>query len=70
MPSTRSRWKREQALKFGATKAYATTIREAMADIAGITAGGMCKKVIVTVGEVHGKDARRLDEPHLGAPVC
>ena len=27
-----------------------------MADIAGITAGGMCKKVIVTVGEVHGKD--------------
>ena len=48
-------WKREQALKFGATKAYAT-IEEAMADIAGITAGGMCKKVIVTVGEVHGKD--------------
>ncbi|MFT4199468.1 NDMA-dependent alcohol dehydrogenase [Gordonia sp. (in: high G+C Gram-positive bacteria)] len=48
-------WKREQALKFGATKAYAS-IDEAMGDIAGITAGGMCKKVIVTVGEVHGKD--------------
>jgi len=25
-------------------------------EIAGITAGGMCQKVIVTVGEVHGKD--------------
>ncbi|MBF6209682.1 NDMA-dependent alcohol dehydrogenase [Nocardia puris] len=48
-------WKREQALKFGATHAYAT-VEEATAAAAEITAGGMAKKVIVTVGEVHGED--------------
>ncbi|WP_067652516.1 NDMA-dependent alcohol dehydrogenase [Nocardia harenae] len=48
-------WKREQALKFGATHAYATT-EEATAACAEITAGGMAKKVIVTVGEVRGGD--------------
>ena len=43
-----------------------------MADIAGITAGGMCKKVIVTVGEVHGKDIDDWMNLTLqgGAPVC
>ena len=48
-------WKREQALKFGATAAFATVEEAAMA-IAETTHGGMCQKVIVTVGEVHGKD--------------
>ncbi|MET8776885.1 NDMA-dependent alcohol dehydrogenase [Nocardia sp. NPDC004654] len=48
-------WKREQALKFGATHAYAT-LEEATAAAAEITAGGMAKKVIVAVGEVRGED--------------
>ncbi|MBO0854970.1 MAG: NDMA-dependent alcohol dehydrogenase, partial [Nocardia sp.] len=48
-------WKREQALKFGATHAYAT-IEEATQACAEITWGGMAKKVIVTVGEARGKD--------------
>ncbi|WP_040835733.1 NDMA-dependent alcohol dehydrogenase [Nocardia brevicatena] len=48
-------WKREQALKFGATHAY-TTIEEATAACAEITWGGMAKKVVVTVGEVRGED--------------
>lgn len=48
-------WKREQALKFGATHAYAT-IEEATAACAEITAGGMAKKVVVTVGEARGSD--------------
>ncbi|HEY9312079.1 NDMA-dependent alcohol dehydrogenase [Williamsia sp.] len=48
-------WKREQALKFGATHAFAS-VEEAAMTIAEVTAGGMAKKVIVTVGEVHGKD--------------
>jgi S-(hydroxymethyl)glutathione dehydrogenase / alcohol dehydrogenase len=48
-------WKREQALKFGATHAFAT-IEEATAAAAEITAGGMAKKVIVTVGHARGAD--------------
>ncbi|OBC14975.1 alcohol dehydrogenase [Gordonia sp. 852002-50816_SCH5313054-c] len=48
-------WKREQALKFGATAAFAS-IDEAAGAIAETTHGAMCRKVIVTVGEVHGKD--------------
>ncbi|MGW0634985.1 NDMA-dependent alcohol dehydrogenase [Nocardia salmonicida] len=48
-------WKRQQALKFGATHSYAT-VEEATAACAEITAGGMAKKVIVTVGEAHGRD--------------
>ncbi len=48
-------WKREQALKFGATHVF-STIEEATAAAAEITAGGMAKKVIVTVGEARGKD--------------
>lgn len=48
-------WKREQALKFGATHAFAN-IEEATAAVAEITAGGMARKTIVTVGEVHGED--------------
>ncbi len=48
-------WKREQAMKFGATHAFAS-VEEAAMNIAELTAGHMCHKVIVTVGEVHGKD--------------
>ncbi|WP_431817891.1 NDMA-dependent alcohol dehydrogenase [Gordonia jacobaea] len=48
-------WKREQALKFGATAAFAS-IDEAAGAIAETTHGAMCRKVIVTVGEVNGKD--------------
>ncbi|MFC9788384.1 NDMA-dependent alcohol dehydrogenase [Rhodococcus sp. NPDC127528] len=48
-------WKREQALKFGATHVFAS-VEEAAGAIAEITAGGMAKKTIVTVGEVHGED--------------
>lgn len=48
-------WKRDQALKFGATHVY-PDVFSAMAGIAEVTAGGMAKKVIVTVGELHGED--------------
>jgi S-(hydroxymethyl)glutathione dehydrogenase/alcohol dehydrogenase len=48
-------WKREQALKFGATHAY-PDVDSAMAAIAEITWGKMAQKVIVTVGELKGKD--------------
>ncbi|NLU82123.1 NDMA-dependent alcohol dehydrogenase [Rhodococcus sp. HNM0569] len=48
-------WKREQALKFGATHAF-PSVEESMGPVAEITAGGMAKKTIVTVGEVHGDD--------------
>ena len=48
-------WKREQALKFGATEAFAD-VTGAAASIAEATRGLMCQKVIVTVGHVEGKD--------------
>ncbi|GAC1395335.1 MAG: NDMA-dependent alcohol dehydrogenase [Mycobacterium sp.] len=48
-------WKRDAALKFGATQAY-PDINAAMMGIAETTAGLMAKKVIVTVGELDGKD--------------
>ena len=48
-------WKREQALKFGATHVY-DSVASATAGAADVTAGGMAKKVIVTVGEVSGED--------------
>ena len=48
-------WKRDQALKFGATHVY-EDINAAMMGIAEVTQGFMAKKVIVTVGEVHGAD--------------
>jgi S-(hydroxymethyl)glutathione dehydrogenase / alcohol dehydrogenase len=48
-------WKRDAALKFGATHAY-PDIESAFAGIAEATAGLMAKTVIVTVGELHGKD--------------
>ncbi|MEA2771693.1 MAG: S-(hydroxymethyl)glutathione dehydrogenase / alcohol dehydrogenase, partial [Acetobacteraceae bacterium] len=48
-------WKRDAALKFGATHAY-PDLESAFAGIAEVTWGLMAKKVIVTVGELHGSD--------------
>jgi S-(hydroxymethyl)glutathione dehydrogenase / alcohol dehydrogenase len=51
-------WKREQALKFGATHAYAD-IDTATAAIADLTVGRMARKVIVTVGRSNGADLEK-----------
>ncbi|MBX7432042.1 NDMA-dependent alcohol dehydrogenase [Mycobacterium sp. Y57] len=48
-------WKREQALKFGATHVY-PDVETAMMGIAEVTAGGMARKTIITVGELKGAD--------------
>jgi S-(hydroxymethyl)glutathione dehydrogenase/alcohol dehydrogenase len=48
-------WKRDQALKFGATHVY-PDIFAAMGGMMEVTHGVMARKVIVTVGEVHGAD--------------
>lgn len=48
-------WKRDQALKFGATHVY-PDINTAMAGVMEVTWGLMAKKVIVTVGELAGAD--------------
>ena len=51
-------WKRDQALKFGATHAY-SDIDTALAAIADITVGRMARKVIVTVGRADGADLEK-----------
>jgi S-(hydroxymethyl)glutathione dehydrogenase/alcohol dehydrogenase len=48
-------WKRDAALKFGATHTY-PDIESAFGGVAEVTQGLMAKKVIVTVGELDGKD--------------
>lgn len=48
-------WKRDQALKFGATHAF-PDIASAFPGIIEATAGLMAKKVVVTVGELQGAD--------------
>lgn len=48
-------WKRERALEFGASHTY-PDVKSAMAGIAEVTRGAMCRKVIVTVGRTEGKD--------------
>jgi S-(hydroxymethyl)glutathione dehydrogenase / alcohol dehydrogenase len=48
-------WKRDTALKFGATHVY-PDIDAALIGIPEVTAGLMARKVIVTVGEVKGAD--------------
>jgi S-(hydroxymethyl)glutathione dehydrogenase/alcohol dehydrogenase len=48
-------WKRDAALKFGATHVY-PDIATAFGGVAEVTYGLMAKKVIVTVGELDGKD--------------
>jgi S-(hydroxymethyl)glutathione dehydrogenase/alcohol dehydrogenase len=48
-------WKRDQALKFGATHVY-PDIETALGGVAEVTCGLMARKVIVTVGELKGTD--------------
>ncbi|WP_347958310.1 NDMA-dependent alcohol dehydrogenase [Mycobacterium tuberculosis] len=48
-------WKRDQALKFGATHAY-PDINAALMGIAEVTYGLMAQKVIITVGKLDGAD--------------
>jgi S-(hydroxymethyl)glutathione dehydrogenase/alcohol dehydrogenase len=48
-------WKRDQALKFGATHVY-PDMEAALLGIAEVTYGLMAKKVILTVGELNGAD--------------
>ena len=48
-------WKREQALKFGATHAY-PDIFSAMGGVAEVTQGRMASKTIITTGELHGEE--------------
>ncbi len=48
-------FKRDNALKFGATHAY-PDIFSAMAGVAEVTQGRMAHKTIVTVGELKGED--------------
>ncbi len=48
-------WKRDQALKFGATHAY-PDFETAMAGIGEVTQGTMAHKSIITVGELKGED--------------
>ena len=47
-------WKREQAVKFGATHTFAS-LEEAIVPIMEITWGKMCQKTIITVGEMRGE---------------
>src|SRR5690606_15371276 len=46
-------WKREQAIKFGATHADAS-MTEAIAPLMEVTEGRMADKVILTMGEMEG----------------
>lgn len=48
-------WKRDQALKFGATHVY-PDINAALMGIAEVTYGLMAQKVIITVGQLDGAD--------------
>ena len=62
-------WKRDQALKFGATHVY-PDVDAAMPGVAEVTAGLMAKKVIVTVGEVHGEDVDKWVNLTAKAGTC
>ncbi|GJF09069.1 alcohol dehydrogenase [Mycolicibacterium cyprinidarum] len=48
-------WKRDQALKFGATHAY-PDLAAAMMGVAEVTQGQMATKTIITTGELKGED--------------
>jgi S-(hydroxymethyl)glutathione dehydrogenase / alcohol dehydrogenase len=48
-------WKRDAALKFGATHAY-PDLESAFGGVVEVTHGLMARKVVVTVGELHGAD--------------
>jgi S-(hydroxymethyl)glutathione dehydrogenase/alcohol dehydrogenase len=62
-------WKRDQALKFGATHTY-PDIDAALAGIAEVTYGLMAKKVIITVGEVGGEDIENYMTMTAKAGTC
>lgn len=62
-------WKRDQALKFGATHVY-NSVEAALIGIAEVTAGAMAKKVIVTVGEVNGDDVDKWMSITAKAGTC
>lgn len=48
-------WKRDQAIKFGASHTF-SDVESALAGIAEVTRGRMCRKVIVTVGRADGRE--------------
>ena len=62
-------WKREQALKFGATQAFAD-IASAAASIAESTSGLMCHKVIVAVGRSEGREVETWMQLTAKGGVC
>ena len=62
-------WKRDQALKFGATHAYAD-IDTALMAIAELTVGRMARKVIVTVGRSNGKDLEKYMSVTSKGGIC
>jgi S-(hydroxymethyl)glutathione dehydrogenase / alcohol dehydrogenase len=62
-------WKREQALKFGATHVY-PDIDTALMAIAELSAGRMVRKVIVTVGRSNGKDLEKYMSVTSKGGIC
>jgi len=62
-------WKREQALKFGASHVYAD-IDTALMAIAELTVGRMVRKVIVTVGRSNGKDLEKYMSVTSKGGIC
>jgi S-(hydroxymethyl)glutathione dehydrogenase / alcohol dehydrogenase len=62
-------WKREQALKFGASHVY-TDIDTALMAIAELTVGRMVRKVIVTVGRSNGKDLEKYMSVTSKGGIC
>src|ERR1700739_4685970 len=62
-------WKRDQALKFGATYAY-PDIDTALGAIAQVTAGRMSRKVIVTVGRSNGADLEKYMSATAKGGTC
>src|SRR6201999_4669752 len=62
-------WKRDQAVKFGATHAY-PDIDTALTAVAEITGGRMARKVIVTVGRCNGADLDMLEGRNIRGVIC
>jgi S-(hydroxymethyl)glutathione dehydrogenase/alcohol dehydrogenase len=62
-------WKRNLALKLGATHVFAD-LSAALGAIPDITAGGMAKKVVVTVGQAKGEDVDRWLSITAKAGTC
>ncbi|MGE5695187.1 MAG: NDMA-dependent alcohol dehydrogenase [Candidatus Sericytochromatia bacterium] len=62
-------WKRDQALKFGATHVY-PDVDTAMMGIAEATYGLMAQKVVVTVGELKGEDVDKYVNVTAKGGIC